>query len=641
MTDSTLEPPSTKVSDGSALEQSLTSSSKSDHGDTSANRDSVLVIVDVKDDEVVFREEQLNRSKPSDKCATALVENDFNDNHAVPSHGVTAIDSHGDSTQNVKPLELTKENESSKISHFAEHGVTIDQIAGKSLECTNSVSSESKQTVSSLCSPPTSKTENPVPAESSSVTSSQTDAGHADFVSDEVPVTAAESASTNPVDISGSEASGLHLNDSELKLEDSKCDIISGDNKDSSVDGQTFSEHSRTLDSEQKSNPSNSYEDTPKKASDSPKKQRKLSQNIKLTHPPRRASTGLIESQTKRLFQNVKRVVSNADAVATYGNVLKDANRRHNASESDATETEQAKEPKQPDCKSEMDLIRARINSMSPSDKMRKSQIMYRTRTTSHAMKDNFGLYRSKSCSQADKLRLRPASPSPMTAFIHAPILSKATSDSLVPELSEQPEEFTLPFEKQPTQKNNLLSKRTRSDSKTSHLHDSGSISLPVSADSERDKSSDKNNSSNENLKSNLDTSEDKTCRRTVSFRDPEIEANIPARSSIRRSKRMKKRKRSRHASSDTEKESLSDGLTEFDLYIQSNSDMLLLLLLDRNAGRTQDTVHGLVSWGVYKHTDGLVQDCSNSIALATGLLQSCTKPSICWLNNKILNTCV
>ena len=29
-------------------------------------------------------------------------------------------------------------------------------------------------------------------------------------------------------------------------------------------------------------------------------------------------------------------------------------------------------------------------------------------------------------------------------------------------------------------------------------------------------------------------------------------------------------------------------------------------------------------------HLDGLVQDCSNSIANALELLQSCTKPSIC-----------
>ena len=29
-------------------------------------------------------------------------------------------------------------------------------------------------------------------------------------------------------------------------------------------------------------------------------------------------------------------------------------------------------------------------------------------------------------------------------------------------------------------------------------------------------------------------------------------------------------------------------------------------------------------------HIDGLVQDCSNSIANALELLQSCTKPSMC-----------
>ena len=31
-------------------------------------------------------------------------------------------------------------------------------------------------------------------------------------------------------------------------------------------------------------------------------------------------------------------------------------------------------------------------------------------------------------------------------------------------------------------------------------------------------------------------------------------------------------------------------------------------------------------------YINGLVQDCSNSIANALELLQSCTKPSICWL---------
>ena len=31
----------------------------------------------------------------------------------------------------------------------------------------------------------------------------------------------------------------------------------------------------------------------------------------------------------------------------------------------------------------------------------------------------------------------------------------------------------------------------------------------------------------------------------------------------------------------------------------------------------------------VWPYIDGLVQDCSNSIALAMELLQSCTKPSI------------
>ena len=37
-------------------------------------------------------------------------------------------------------------------------------------------------------------------------------------------------------------------------------------------------------------------------------------------------------------------------------------------------------------------------------------------------------------------------------------------------------------------------------------------------------------------------------------------------------------------------------------------------------------------------YIDGLVQDCSNSSALAMELLQSCTKPSICaWLEIKLL----
>ena len=47
-------------------------------------------------------------------------------------------------------------------------------------------------------------------------------------------------------------------------------------------------------------------------------------------------------------------------------------------------------------------------------------------------------------------------------------------------------------------------------------------------------------------------------------------------------------------------------------------------------------TIHGLsnfnISWGfiLQLYIDGLVQDCSNSIANALELLQSCTKPSIC-----------
>ena len=43
----------------------------------------------------------------------------------------------------------------------------------------------------------------------------------------------------------------------------------------------------------------------------------------------------------------------------------------------------------------------------------------------------------------------------------------------------------------------------------------------------------------------------------------------------------------------------------------------------------------------VHWHIDGLVQDCSNSSALAVGLLQYCTKPSIyvlCGSNDLISN---
>ena len=36
-------------------------------------------------------------------------------------------------------------------------------------------------------------------------------------------------------------------------------------------------------------------------------------------------------------------------------------------------------------------------------------------------------------------------------------------------------------------------------------------------------------------------------------------------------------------------------------------------------------------------HIDGLVQDCSNSIANAMELLQSCTKPSICAIYVRII----
>ena len=31
----------------------------------------------------------------------------------------------------------------------------------------------------------------------------------------------------------------------------------------------------------------------------------------------------------------------------------------------------------------------------------------------------------------------------------------------------------------------------------------------------------------------------------------------------------------------------------------------------------------------IFLHIDGLAQDCSNSIAIVMGLLQSCTKPSM------------
>ena len=61
--------------------------------------------------------------------------------------------------------------------------------------------------------------------------------------------------------------------------------------------------------------------------------------------------------------------------------------------------------------------------------------------------------------------------------------------------------------------------------------------------------------------------------------------------------------------------------------------------------------------WGLYEHLsspltywvyfrnheyiDGLVQDCSNSIALAMELLQSCIKPSMYWHRKETLNTMV
>ena len=40
--------------------------------------------------------------------------------------------------------------------------------------------------------------------------------------------------------------------------------------------------------------------------------------------------------------------------------------------------------------------------------------------------------------------------------------------------------------------------------------------------------------------------------------------------------------------------------------------------------------LHAILSYHVILNIDGLVQDCSNSSALAMELLQSCTKPSIC-----------
>ena len=43
------------------------------------------------------------------------------------------------------------------------------------------------------------------------------------------------------------------------------------------------------------------------------------------------------------------------------------------------------------------------------------------------------------------------------------------------------------------------------------------------------------------------------------------------------------------------------------------------------NLTRLQGYIHNII----YKHFDGLVQDCSNSSALAMELLQYCTKPSI------------
>ena len=48
-------------------------------------------------------------------------------------------------------------------------------------------------------------------------------------------------------------------------------------------------------------------------------------------------------------------------------------------------------------------------------------------------------------------------------------------------------------------------------------------------------------------------------------------------------------------------------------------------------ASCTEKTWYREISfWGWNNHIDGLVQDCSNSSALAMELLQSCTKPLIC-----------
>ena len=58
-------------------------------------------------------------------------------------------------------------------------------------------------------------------------------------------------------------------------------------------------------------------------------------------------------------------------------------------------------------------------------------------------------------------------------------------------------------------------------------------------------------------------------------------------------------------------------------------------------ADQTTHIRHGWIQymWWNWEHIDGLAQDCSNSIATALELLQSCSKPSICccgiwqWIN--------
>ena len=55
-----------------------------------------------------------------------------------------------------------------------------------------------------------------------------------------------------------------------------------------------------------------------------------------------------------------------------------------------------------------------------------------------------------------------------------------------------------------------------------------------------------------------------------------------------------------------------------------------MILLLEEILSSKYKHLQSTVAWRVYQdHTDGLVQDCSNSGALAMELLQSCSKPSI------------